>query len=114
MSRWRKWRWPGYETANNHNPSASTNMESDFSNALSHPFKDEQFTAPVSIRICSYRTRQVDTDGISAKAIIDGLVACGLLADDSPKYVAEVSYTQQKVKNASEEKTVVIITEVTQ
>ena len=88
-------------------------MESNPSDALPHTLKDEQFTSPVSITVRSYRTRQVDIDGISAKAIIDGLVNCGLLADDSPKYVTSVRYEQEKVKNASDEKTVVTITEDT-
>lgn len=86
-------------------------MESNPGDALPNTFKDEQFTTPVDIAVCSYRARQVDTDGISAKAIIDGIVACGLLADDSPKYVASVTYSQEKVKNKSDEKTVVTITE---
>ncbi len=86
-------------------------MESDTCDALSHAIKDEQFTTPVSIVVCSYRTRQVDIDGISAKAIIDGLVVCGLLADDSPKYVTSVTYEQEKVKNKSDENTVVTNTE---
>lgn len=67
------------------------------------------FNTPVSITVISYRTRLADTDGISAKAAIDGLVHCGILRDDSPKEVSEVRYRQVKVKNSSEEKTVIEI-----
>lgn len=67
------------------------------------------FDSPVSITVVSYRTRLSDTDGVSAKAAIDGLVHCGILRDDSAKEVAEVRYRQIKVKNREEEKTVIEI-----
>lgn len=53
---------------------------------------DSQF----SIRIHSRRRRLADPDGISGKAVIDGLVAGGLLRDDSAKTIKEVSYSQEK------------------
>jgi len=37
---------------------------------------------------------------------------CGILADDSTKEIREVRYRQVKVKNASDEKTEIVITEV--
>jgi hypothetical protein len=76
--------------------------------------KDESSApfARASIEIVSYRTRLADADGISAKAAIDGIVMCGILRDDSPKEVSEVRYRQVKVKNESEEKTEIVITEV--
>jgi hypothetical protein len=70
------------------------------------------FDSRVSITIVSYRSRLADSDGISAKAAIDGLVACGILADDSAKEVEEVRYRQVKVKNESEEKTEIVIQQV--
>ncbi len=48
----------------------------------------------VSIHVHSIRSRLVDSDGVSAKAAIDGLVVSGILADDSAKYVAETTYSQ--------------------
>ena len=68
--------------------------------------------ARASIEIVSYRVRLADADGISAKAAIDGLVMCGILKDDTTKEVSEVRYRQVKVKNASDEKTEIVITEV--
>lgn len=65
--------------------------------------------ARVSITVHSYRRRLADPDGISAKAAIDGLVMCGVIKDDSAKYVEEVRHKQTKSK---EEKTVLIIEEV--
>ena len=67
------------------------------------------FDTRVDIRIVSYRTRLADADGISAKAAIDGLVHAGVISDDSPKEVREVSYTQIKVTNKEDEKTVIQI-----
>ena len=67
------------------------------------------FNTPVSITVISHRVRLCDPDNVSAKACIDGLVHCGILRDDSPKEVSEVRYRQVKVKNRSEEKTVIEI-----
>lgn len=74
--------------------------------------KDPRFNSPVCITVVSYRSRLCDADGISAKAAIDGLVHCGILADDSPEYVREVRYLQVKVKSKEEEETRLIIEEV--
>jgi hypothetical protein len=60
----------------------------------------------------SHRSRLADADGISAKAAIDGLVMCGILADDSTREVDEVRHRQVKVKNVSDEKTEIIIERV--
>ena len=63
----------------------------------------------VSIHVHSIRARLCDADGISAKAAIDGIVAAGLLKDDSPKHVKEVTFSQEKGKV---EKTVITIKRV--
>jgi len=69
------------------------------------------FTTPVCIHIHSKRKRLVDADSVSAKAVIDGLVHCGLLEDDSSKFVEEVGYSQEKV-GAEEEETIITIKEI--
>jgi hypothetical protein len=74
--------------------------------------KGAAFDSRVSITIVSYRSRLADADGISAKAAIDGLVMCGILADDTTKEISEVRYRQVKVKNEADEKTEIVITEV--
>ena len=56
----------------------------------------EAFDTPVSIHIHSVRHRLTDADGISGKALIDSLVLSGVLQDDSPEFVKEVSYSQEK------------------
>ena len=71
--------------------------------------KGAALVARVDITVVSYRSRLADADGISAKAAIDGLVMCGILADDSTKEIREIRYQQVKVKNASDEKTEIIL-----
>jgi len=68
------------------------------------------FDSRVSIEVVSYRSRLADSDGVSAKAAIDGLVAAGILRDDSAKEVSEVTYRQVKVGSIEEEETHLIIT----
>ena len=70
------------------------------------------FTSPVSIHLHSKRKRLVDADSVSAKAVIDGIVHAGLLQDDSPQFVAEVSYSQEKTAKDESEETIVTIQEL--
>jgi hypothetical protein len=70
------------------------------------------FDSPVSIHIHSKRKRLVDADAVSAKAAIDGLVHAGLLQDDSPEYVEEVSYSQEKVTGDEIEETIITVREL--
>lgn len=72
----------------------------DLEQALSHATLGEDefkaFDTPVSIKVHSVRKRLADSDGISAKAVIDALVLGGVLKNDSPEFVKEVSYSQEK------------------
>ena len=69
------------------------------------------FDTQVSIHILSKRYRLCDADGISAKAVIDGLVHETVIANDSQKEVSEVSYSQEKIKKDIQEETILTITE---
>ena len=69
----------------------------------------QPFGSPVRISVTVYRQIQCDTDNIAAKAAIDGLVRCGVLKDDSAKFVKEVVYRQEKVKSKEQEKTEILI-----
>jgi len=71
--------------------------------------KTARFVAPVSCNIHSVRKRLADVDGVSAKAAIDGLVLAGVLYDDDPSHVKEVTYSQEK---GEPEKTIITIKEV--
>lgn len=63
----------------------------------------------VRIAVHSRRRRLADPDGVSAKAVIDGLRAGGLIVDDSARYVEGVSYSQEKSKV---EETVISVWEI--
>lgn len=65
----------------------------------------------VRITVTSFRRRQHDTDGISAKAFIDGLVRRGILEDDSCKQIKEIVFKSIIIKNDEEEKTIIEITD---
>jgi hypothetical protein len=68
----------------------------------------KKIDTPVNVHVHSVRKRLTDADGLSAKAVIDGLVLTGLLEDDSFDFVKEVSYSQEKGET---EYTVITITE---
>ena len=63
-------------------------------------------TQACSIHIHSVRKRLTDPDGCCGKYAVDGLVAKGILRDDDPKRVKEVSFSQEK---GTEEKTIITI-----
>lgn len=74
-------------------------------------FSENGFKAldtPVNIRVISYRKLSHDTDGISAKAVIDGLVNAGVLSDDTSKQVKKVTFESRK---SQEERTIIEITD---
>jgi len=64
------------------------------------------FDSPVNIRVISYRKLNHDPDGVSAKAVFDGLVHAGILADDSSKQIKKVTFENRKSKD---ERTVIVI-----
>uniref|UniRef100_A0A6M3IH55 Uncharacterized protein n=1 Tax=viral metagenome TaxID=1070528 RepID=A0A6M3IH55_9ZZZZ len=66
---------------------------------------------PVRVHVHSVRRRLADSDGVSVKAVLDGLVVAGLLADDRPEIVAQVSQSQER---GAPERTIVAITHVSE
>ncbi len=93
---------------NNKTTHTAPNVEQNSRNALHGEKEVERFTTRVDIHIHSKRKRLVDPDGISAKAVIDGLVLSGLLADDTPEEIRNVTYSQEKAKD---EETIITVTE---
>ncbi len=93
---------------NNRTAIPAANMEQDSSNAALSAYRFKEVDSLVSIRVISYRKLKHDPDGISAKAVIDGLVHAGILADDSSKQVKEVTFESRKSK---EERTIIEITD---
>ena len=82
-------------------------MEQNTSNATLPKDFPQGIPTPCRINFHSVRNRLADIDGLSGKAILDGIVLAGILPDDSPEYVSEVSHSQSK---GAAEKTIVKIT----
>jgi hypothetical protein len=55
----------------------------------------------------SVRKRLADSDGISGKAALDGLVHAAILQDDSPKFVTSTTHSQEQ---GTIEETIITIT----
>jgi len=85
---------------------SASDLEPDPCNAALPADCFAKMDTPVRIRVISYRKLKHDPDGISAKAVIDGLVHAGILRDDSSDQVKEITYESRKSK---EEKTVIEI-----
>lgn len=85
------------------------NMEQDFANAPVRSKAHERLDTPLCLLVHSYRHRLIDVDGISAKAVIDGLVHAEVFADDTTKSIQEVRFKQTKIGTKEAEKTVIEI-----
>lgn len=88
------------------------NLESHVINPVKKKNETEEVVKKVCIHVHSKRKRLADIDGICAKHVIDGLVDGGILIDDSPKYVKEVTFSQEKRKKGEGEETVIEIREI--
>ena len=94
---------------NNRNTATTPNLEPCACNASLGTEKVAGYDSPCRITIHSVRNRLADPDGISGKAVIDGLVHSAILSDDSAKQVTEVAYSQQKTGKGEGEKTIVTL-----
>jgi hypothetical protein len=104
---------PAEAVNHDHDSRQTADVESPAGNESIPAGKGAAFVARVSIEIVSYRVRLADPSGISEKAAIDGLVNCGVLANDSLREIQEpIIHRQVKVKNTSDEKTEIVITEI--
>ena len=92
---------------NNRATLPATNMEQNISDESMGKEKTKGLDSRVIITVTSYRKLNHDPDGISAKAVIDGIVRAGLLPDDSAQEVKKVIFESVISK---EEKTVIEIT----
>lgn len=93
---------------NNRTTLPVTNLEQNSSHESVGTEEITGFASPVIITVTSYRKRNHDTDGISVKAVLDGIVRAGILADDSAKEIKEIRFKSIK---SSEEKTIIEITD---
>lgn len=90
----------------NRTPVPTANMEQDSSHESLGAKKITGFNTPVHIRVISYRKRPHDTDGVSAKAVLDGIVRRGILQDDTSKQVESITFESRQ---SDDEKTIIEI-----
>ena len=74
------------------------NVEPDIGNAPLGAKKTKRLDSHCRIHLHSKRKRLTDPDGISGKAVLDGLVYGGILPDDSAKQIESVTFSQEKTK----------------
>jgi|TARA_Y100000310_G_scaffold37766_1_gene35413 hypothetical protein len=74
----------------------ATNMEPNIGNAPLGKKEITRHDSRICIHVHSIRKRLADTDGISAKAVLDGIVKAGLLKDDTTEFIKEITYSQEK------------------
>jgi hypothetical protein len=86
------------QTANRYT-APDANVEPDTANAPDGSDDIARVFAPCCISFHHVRCRLADMDGISIKAVLDGIVHAGILADDSTQQVTEIRHSQSKGKN---------------
>lgn len=91
-----------HEADTNRNTNTTANMEQNTGNVSNGKKKAKRQDSPCHIHIHSARATLADADGVSGKAAIDGLIHSGILDDDSPEEVKQVSYSQEKCKKGYE------------
>jgi hypothetical protein len=75
--------------------------------ALANKIQSGSDHQAVRIHCHSIRKRLVDSDAISIKAVIDGIVEAGVLKNDTAKEIQPPTFSQEK---GTEEKTIITIT----
>lgn len=94
--RWTEQELEEYLARNNRAAVPPSNVERNPDDAVKTKNARQTMDQRVCIRFHSKRRRLIDPDGLYAKAAIDGLTKGGLLIDDSARFVASVSYSQEK------------------
>ena len=84
-------------------------VEPDIRHGAEEKNEVQKVNPPVRIKVHSKRQRPADIDGLSAKWIIDSLVIGGIIENDDPTILREVTYTQEKVKSKDECETIITI-----
>ncbi len=87
----------------------TANVEQNSSYGVSGQKQIKTQNTRCSVHLHSKRKRLTDSDGVSGKAAIDGLVHAGIFIDDSPEFIQEVSYSQEKIKKGEAEETLIEI-----
>jgi hypothetical protein len=82
---------------------ANANVEPNIVNDKISANEIKTLDSPTRLHVHHIRARECDIDGLSIKAALDGLVACGVLPDDSAKHIKSIQVTASK---GSPEKTI--------
>lgn len=69
--------------------------------------ENPRFAHPVRVTVRTTRRAEVDNRAVSEKAVVDGLVKAGILANDSKKEIKELFVPEPEI--GPEEKTIIII-----
>lgn len=69
--------------------------------------ENPRFVAPVCVTVRTTRRAEVDNRAVSEKAVVDGLVKAGILANDTKKQIKELFVPEPEI--GQEEKTVITI-----
>jgi hypothetical protein len=96
----------GMPKARNRTANTHANVEQDLGDAALRACQVARVSSPCRVVFTHLRTRLADEDGLSGKAVLDGIVLAGVLPDDSTKQVSEVSHRQIKSRV---EKTIITI-----
>lgn len=72
---------------------SNANLEQDTGDAKIPKDETPEFNSPVDLHVHHIRKRQCDLDGCSVKAAIDGIVARGILPDDSTLWIKSIKTT---------------------
>jgi len=81
-----------------HDSTTDANVEPAFGDAPQGQNQAPRISTPCRVHFHHVRGRLADIDGISGKAVLDGVVCAGILADDSTQQVTEVTHSQTKGK----------------
>lgn len=98
----------GFENEENNNRATvpAADLEQNSSHASLGKKEITGFNTPVNIKVISYRRVNHDTDGVSVKAVLDGIVLRGILTDDSAKQIKSITFES---RISEEEKTIIEI-----
>lgn len=94
-----------HETADR-DTTADADVESHSGNAPLRANETPRISAPCRVTFHHTRKRLADMDGLSIKAVLDGLVHAGVFPVDTPEFVSEIRHTQAK---GSDEITIITI-----
>jgi len=79
-------------------PVSPPDSQSDLPDALGAKKQAVPVDQRFRVRVISRGRRLADTDGNSAKAVLDGITKAGIWRDDSSRFIEEISFTQEKAK----------------